>query len=136
MYRAHKVLLVLGMTIFGVWGCSKGTPGVASTVDRTGALEAKVTTLETELKLMTAARDVFKTKLTTLENQLKTEIARSGSLQTERDDSRVKLLAKTQERDQLNTQFESFRKNLKDLIGQTELTSSPTPTLSANPAGL
>ncbi len=117
MTRTVKILLVLGLTVFGVWGCSKGSTG--STADKSHN-EAKVAKLEDELKSTVAARDTFRTKLAAIEEQLRTETARGVALQNERDVGLANLKAKSLERDQVQTQFDSFRKNIKELLGQTE----------------
>ncbi len=117
MTRTVKILLVLGLTVFGVWGCSKGSTG--STADKSHN-EAKVAKLEDELKSTAAARDTFRTKLAAIEEQLRTETARGVALQNERDVGLTNLKAKSLERDQVQTQFDSFRKNIKELLGQTE----------------
>ncbi len=117
MTRTVKILLVLGLTVFGVWGCSKGSTG--STADKSHN-EAKVAKLEDELKSTAAARDTFRTKLAAIEEQLRTETARGIALQNERDVGLANLKAKSLERDQVQTQFDSFRKNIKELLGQTE----------------
>lgn len=117
MTRTVKILLVLGLTVFGVWGCSKGSTG--STADKSHN-EAKVAKLEDELKSTAAARDTFRTKLAAIEEQLRTETARGVALQNERDVGLANLKAKSLERDQVQTQFDSFRKNIKELLGQTE----------------
>ena len=117
MTRTVKILLVLGLTVFGVWGCSKGSTG--STADKSHN-EAKVAKLEDELKSTAAARDTFRTKLAAIEEQLRTETARGIALQNERDVGLANWKAKSLERDQVQTQFDSFRKNIKELLGQTE----------------
>ena len=118
MTRTVKILLVLGLTVFGVWGCSKGSTG--STADKSSHNEVKVAKLEDELKLTAAARDTFRTKLAAIEEQLRAETARGVALQNERDVGLANLKAKSLERDQVQTQFDSFRKNIKELLGQTE----------------
>ena len=117
MTRTVKILLVLGLTVFGVWGCSKGSTG--STADKSNN-EAKVAKLEDELKSTASARDTFRAKLAAMEEQLNTETARGVALQNERDVGLANLKAKSLERDQVQTQFDSFRKNIKELLGQTE----------------
>ena len=117
MTRTVKILLVLGLTVFGVWGCSKGSTG--STADKSHN-EAKVAKLEDELKSTAAARDTFRTKLAAIEEQLRTETARGVALQNERDVGLANWKAKSLERDQVQTQFDSFRNNIKELLGQTE----------------
>jgi len=127
MTRTIKIMLVLGLTVFGVWGCSKGSTGSAS--DKSSNNEAKVAKLEDELKSTTAARDTFRTKLAAIEDQLRTETARGVALQKERDNGLANLKAKSLERDQVQTQFDSFRKNIKELLGQTEAVQASQPTI-------
>ena len=122
--------------VAGVWGCAQGPSGSAS-VEKIKALEAKVARQDDDLRAAGAARDQYRKKLNDSEQantQLKQEIEAlqlvvkerdelRGQLQTttkERDETRQQLKTRTTELVSLTTQFETFRKTLKDLIGQTE----------------
>lgn len=121
MIRTYKVLVIVGLTVFGVWGCGKsGTP----TADG-GSPAAKVAKLEEELKAATAARDTFRQKLGTAEEQLRAEVARGQALQKERDDLSAKLKQKGDEYKDLQVQYDAFRKNLKELLGNAEVAVAP-----------
>ena len=112
MTRYHKALGVFLVTLFGIWGCARGpatTPGNANN-DKVKALEAKTAKLEEDLKNSLALKDQIRKKLSDSEdaqNQLQQEIERL-----------VKI--RTSERDQVQTQYEGFRKNIKELLGQAE----------------
>ena len=111
MSRAHKALAILVVSTLGLWGCAKG-PG-SNGAERVKALEAKVNRLEGDLKVGESAREQVRKKLATAEEHL-------AKLQHDRDDLEKTLTARTSERDNLQTQFEQFRKNLRDLLGQAE----------------
>jgi uncharacterized membrane protein len=131
MIRTYKVLLIVGLTVFGVWGCGKsGTP----TADG-GSPAAKVAKLEEDLKAATAARDTFRQKLAAAEDQMRTEIARGQALQKERDDLSAKLKQKGTEYKELQGQYEGFRKNLKELLGNAEVAITPK-AIPATPVSL
>ncbi|QEL14381.1 coiled-coil domain-containing protein [Limnoglobus roseus] len=134
MIRTYKVLLIVGLTVFGVWGCGKS--GIATTGERE-TNTAKVAKLEEELKATSAARDTFRQKLAQAEEQLRAEAARGLAIQKERDNLNVQLKEKGQEYKELLAQYDSFRKNLKDLIGQAEVAIAPKPQgVSATPVSL
>ena len=120
MIRTYKVLLIVGLTIFGVWGCGKS----ASTTDGTSPA-AKIAKLEDELKAATAARDSFRQKLADSENANRAETARYQAMAKERDDLQGKLARKSDEHKELQVQYDGFRKNLKELIGQAEVVLAP-----------
>lgn len=121
MIRTYKVLLIVGLTVFGVWGCGKS--GVATTEGQSNT--AKIAKLEEDVKATAAARDTFRQKLAQAEEQLRAETARSAAMQKERDGLSAQLKEKGQEFKELQAQYDSFRKNLKDLIGQAEVALAP-----------
>lgn len=121
MVRTYKVLLIVGLTVFGVWGCGKS--GVATSEGQSNA--GKIAKLEEELKATSAARDTFRQKLAHTEEQLRAETARGAAMQKERDTLQVQLKDKGQEYKELQAQYDSFRKNLKELIGQAEVAIAP-----------
>lgn len=121
MTRYHKALGVCLVTLFGVWGCAKG-PEAAST-DKSRSLETKVAKLDEELKSTTAARDQLRKKLgeaETAQAQLQQELDRLRSVAKERDSLAAQLKTRTLERDTVQTKYESFLKDLKDLAGRAE----------------
>lgn len=157
MAHTHKVLLVLCLTTFGLWGCSKGGSAVVS-ADRVRHLESQVAKLEADMKALSTARDTYRAKLTAAEGQARGEAARAEAAEArataaegrataaerERDALTAKLKEKATERDQLQAQFEGFRRDLKDLIGRTDAAigqlQSPggvqaTPVSTQKPAG-
>lgn len=115
MSRAHKALAILVVSTLGLWGCAKG-PG-SSGPERIKSLEAKVSRLEGDAKLAETARDQLRKKLAVAEEQL-------TKLQKDREELDRTLALRTTERDSLQTQYEQFRKNLRDLLGSAE-TSAP-----------
>jgi septal ring factor EnvC (AmiA/AmiB activator) len=111
MSRAHKALAILVVSTLGLWGCAKG-PGGGSQ-ERIKALEAKVSRLEGDLKVAESAKEQLRKKLAATEERM-------AKLQHDHDDLEKTLTARTSERDNVQTQFEQFRKNLRDLLGQAE----------------
>lgn len=132
MIRTYKVLLIVGLTIFGVWGCGKST-----STSEGGSPTAKIAKLEDELKAATAARDSFRQKLADSENANRAESARYQALAKERDELQGKLARKGDEYKELQVQYDGFRKNLKELIGQAEVAIEPKAKgVTATPVSL
>jgi len=123
MTRSHKILGFLVVIIVGVYGCAQGPAGTGTGDKNTQG--SKVQRLEEDLRAAAAARDQFKQKLFAAEE-------REARLQKQLDNERVETKARTAERDSLATQYEGFRKSLKELLSQAEGTL-PTPSLSQSP---
>lgn len=132
-----KLLIGLMCAGLAVLGCAKpSAPVVAAkpeSSDKLKALEARVAKLETDLHDATTARDAAVGKW-------KVEQSRAVALEKERDAVRQVLAVRTAEKDSLQVQFDGFRKNLKELLGQTETATRPGTDSPANvlpnPAGL
>ena len=118
MTRSEKVIGFILVLVVGVWGCAKGPDSAA--VGKNTSLEAKAQRLEEDFRAAAAARDQFKQKLLAAEEKLTAAETRATQLASERDRLTTDLQA-------MAGQYESFRKNLKALIGQAE-------TALANPA--
>ncbi len=135
MSKIQKALAVLFVATLGIWGCAQGSAGSAS-ADRLKALEAKANRLEEDFRSATAARDQLRKKLATAEetvSQLRQEIEQLTAVVKERDDLKAQLKSRTDERDLLSTNFDQFRKNLKDLLGKTEATLSKGTATTTTP---
>ncbi|HEY3787938.1 MAG TPA: hypothetical protein VGL71_03745, partial [Urbifossiella sp.] len=120
-----KVLGFLFVSMLGLYGCARG-PAAGSSNDR-AALEAKVQRLEEDFRSAAAARDSFRQRLLAAEDKLsqtqKTlEQANLTASQErrERDSTRAELKIRTVERDNLQAQYDGFRKNIKELLGSAE----------------
>jgi chromosome segregation ATPase len=135
MTRSHKVLGFLFVAMLGLYGCARG-PG--SSADRT-ALETKIQRLEEDFRAAASARDSFRTrllateeKLTQTQKALDQTTATASQERQERDAARAELKTRTQERDTLQTQYDGFRKNIRELLGTAEAAmnhSQPAPTV-------
>ena len=110
MNRATKIAGFILVTLFGVYGCAKGP---ADGTDRGSAPASRTQRLEEDLRAASAARDQLRQKLLAAEE-------RSTQLQKQLEKERAELKARTTERDTIATQYDGFRKNLKELIGQAE----------------
>ena len=123
MPRHYKVLGFLLVTMLGIYGCAKGPGGSAST-ESNSAPTAKVQKLEEEYRAALSARDHFRQKLVAAEEQQartqqELEQARAAAA-TEREALKNEVKARIGERDAVNSQYETFRKNLKELIGNAD----------------
>jgi septal ring factor EnvC (AmiA/AmiB activator) len=154
MTRYNKAFGVLFVTMFGLWGCARGPATSASSAsasnhnDKIRALESKTAKLEDDVKNAAAVKEQLRRQLAESDEAqatLRQEIDRLQLVAKERDTLKDDLRARTADRDQLQTQYEGFRRNLKDLLGQAELSSKNTkpasnltsaqPTETALPGG-
>ena len=123
MNRSLKIAGFLLVTLFGGYGCTQAPSGT----DPSTSPGAKLQRLEEDLKATLAARDQYKHRFIDAEN-------RQSQLQKQLDSERAQLKARTSERDTIVTQYDGFRKNLKELLGQAESalgnpSSSISPTI-------
>jgi TolA-binding protein len=115
MMRVTRAVAVLFVALVGLWGCAQG-PNAAAQAERIKSLEAKNTRLEADFRAAAGSRDQLRQQLT----QAEEHIQRLQLVVKERDELKVQLKVRTTERDQVAAQYESFRKSLKDLVGQAE----------------
>lgn len=137
MSSAKSALIALIVAILGIWGCARN-PGGASDADRIRSLEARSVKLEDDFRSAASARDQVRKKLAAAEEQQrKTRDELEQQIQAvtkEREELRQQLALRTSERDAMAGQYEQFRKNLHDLLGQAEATlnkPSEQPVTSA-----
>lgn len=132
MPRSLKALGFVLVLMVGIWGCAKG-PASASNDTAAGATAAKLKQVEEDYRAALAARDQFRVKLAASE-ELQAKTA------AELTQARIKAEKLTTERDALNAQYDSFRKNLKELLGSADSAVSalgipaPAVTLAVAPA--
>ena len=151
MTRSHKVLGFLFVAMLGLYGCARG-PAAGANGDR-AALEAKEQRLEEDFRAAASARDSFRQRLLASEDKLgHTQKALEQANATvaqerqDRDSTRAELKTRTTERDALQTQYDGFRKNIKELLGTAEaalsapanpnptvVVGTPTPATTSNP---
>jgi len=114
MFRPHVILPFALAGLLGfLWGC---TPPAPLSAEKTQ--EVKIAQLERELK---ASHDSSaKTGA-----QLRLEQAKAAQLERERDDLQAQLKLRINERDSSLAQYESFRKNIKELLGQADAAAAP-----------
>ena len=114
MIRPYVILPVsLAGLLAVLWGCTPPTPIVA---DKTH--ETRIVQLEKELK---SSQDLsFK-----LTAQLRIEQGKVSQLERERDELALQLKSRTTERDASLAQFDAFRKNIKELLGQADAAAAP-----------
>lgn len=143
MTRAKPAFVALLVALIGSWGCARSTGGHASPhLDRLKALETKNTKLEEDFRAAAATRDQLRKQLAAAEaqlEQLRTE--KDEQIQTltgERNDLRRDITQRTSERDALAVQYDQFRKNIRELLGQAEaamtrpMDETPVTTAKAN----
>ncbi len=131
MTRSHKILGFIFVIIVGVYGCAKGPVGSGGT-EKNPSAEAKAQRLEEDLRATAAARDQFRQKLLAAEER---QAQLQKQFNTERETLKAEVKTRITERDNLATQYDGFRKSLKELIAQAEGTL-PNPSLSQQPAAI
>ncbi len=126
MPRSYKIFGFLFVTLLGVYGCAKA-PGTPAATESTTAA-AKLQKLEEDHRVAVAAGDQFRQKLATSEEQA-TKAKKDLELQLEqtkaaaaieRDALKAEVKARTGERDALQSQYDGFRKTLRDMLGNAE----------------
>lgn len=115
MTRISRTLAVLTISLVGVWGCSQGPSNRAALVERVRTLEERCARVESDLQSMTTGRDQARQKLARAEDECR-KVAK------DRDELKSQLQVRTGERDQLAGHYETFRRTLKDVLGQAEST--------------
>ncbi len=122
MNRATRAAAVLFVSLLGLWGCAQG-PTATAQAERIKSLEAKVARLEADFRTAAATRDQLRAQLAQAEDLAQ----KLPTVVKERDDLKAQLKLRTGERDQLAAQYETFRKSIKDLIGQAESAVQQAP---------
>jgi len=131
MNRATKIIGFVLVTLFGVYGCAKG-PGDGT--EKGSAPATRSQRLEEDLRAASAARDQLRQKLVAAEER---QTLLQKQYETERAALKAELKARTTERDSVATQYDGFRKNLKELIGQAEgALANPSGTISPATIGV
>ena len=139
MARHYKILGFLLVALLGAYGCAKG-PGSGGPTESNSTPTAKVQKLEEDYRAAVAARDQFRQKLVAAEEQhakAQRELEQTRvAAATEREALKNEVKARTGERDALQIQYETFRKNLKELLGNADTAvgalNLPAPKPSAD----
>jgi septal ring factor EnvC (AmiA/AmiB activator) len=124
MSRSSQAAGILIVAMFGLWGCTRAPSadnGSAATAEKLKALETKMARLEDDFRAASSARDQLSKKL------IAAEEARMAL--------EVQLANRTNERDQVSTQYKSFRDGLRDLLAKgDEGKMEGSPTVPVIPA--
>jgi outer membrane murein-binding lipoprotein Lpp len=135
MFRAKFLLPVLVFVTAVAVGCTQRPTAATGGNDR--ALEAKVAKLEKDLKTL---QDEATKARTEAARQVADAAKQVADLGKERDELKVLLKARTGERDNLQAQYDTFRKDLKELLGKmdaaTNVVVPPSVTLLPVPTNV
>ena len=115
MFRAKFLLPALVIISAVIVGCSQRPTAATGGNDRT--LEIKVAKLEKDLK---ALQDEATKARAEAAQQIADAAKQVADLGKERDELRSLLKARTGERDVAQTQYDTFRKELKELVGKMD----------------
>jgi uncharacterized coiled-coil DUF342 family protein len=116
MKRIVLCSIVATFALTGAWGCSQGPNSRAALIERVKMLEEKNARIEDELRAMIGSRDNARQLLAKAEEH----IQKLQVVMKERDELRLQLKLRVNERDQLSGQYEQFRSHLKELVGQAD----------------
>lgn len=139
MMRTNKSLILL-VAALGIWGCARGaTTGESREGARIRALEAKVEKLEEDFRIAAESRDQFRDKLEVVEKERVLLQRQLQSALQDRNDLRLQVTARTKERDTVQVQFDGFRHEIRQLLGQADASATaysvtpPVTSVSAKP---
>jgi DNA repair exonuclease SbcCD ATPase subunit len=133
MYSS-RLLIVLAIAFLALWGCSKKSAPSMSTSTSPSPLETRVAKLEEELKKVQESRELLVAEMAALRTRWQNEVTHTQTLTKERDTLKAELKVRTGEKETLQAQFDGFRKELRDLVGQMDAATLPPPVLPGNPA--
>jgi septal ring factor EnvC (AmiA/AmiB activator) len=111
MPRARYILASLLVAFAIALGCSKPSVSPSTTADK--STDTKVAKLEADLK---KAND----ELARLSAQVRLDEAKIKDLEKQREEYKNTLKERTAERDTAAAKMDSFRKNVKELLGQMD----------------
>ena len=138
MTRDGKMFSVLLVVILGVWGCARGPVGPSAQAERIHNLESKCVKLEDDYRAVAGARDQARKQVTALEGErtrLQKDLAEKQAILQERDELRLQIATRTNERDSLQQRCDRMKKGLQSLLGQDDAMLpapvAPTSTHSA-----
>jgi len=138
MTRGGKVLSVMLVALFGLWGCAKGPVGNSTAqTERIHTLEAKCSKLEDDYRSVAGARDHARKQVAALEaerGRLQKDLAEKQAVLKERDTLRQQVASRTSERDNLQQRCDRLKKGLQNLLGQDDamLPVTPPPSTSTS----
>lgn len=138
MFRAKFLLPVLVVISAVVVGCSQRPTAATGGNDRT--LETKVAKLEKDLKGLqdeaVKARAEAARQIADDAKRIADAAKQVADLGKERDELKTLLKARTGERDVVQTQYDTFRKELKELVGKMDAAANGVapPAVSSLPA--
>lgn len=139
MYRYHRALAVLLVSVFGLWGCSRAPSNTVAdngSAEKLKSVEGKLAKLEDEFRLANSSREQMRKKMNEAEEGQKQLQAQLDALKDTIKAKEDAIAKRTAERDQMVAQYESFRKNVKDLLFKAEealAKPETTPTVPAIP---
>jgi len=138
MFRAKFLLPVLVMVSAVIVGCSQRPTAATGGNDRT--LETKVAKLEKDLKALqdeaTKARAEAARQIADAAKQMADAAKQVADLGKERDELKTLLKARTGERDVVQTQYDTFRKELKELVGKMDAAANGVAPPAVTALGL
>ena len=136
MRKLFLALVVTAGSLFVAVGCGASN----ARPDSSGAaLEARVSKLEKDLRASESARDAAQGKLQAavmtgrdLEARVEASLTKSGLLEKECVALKGQLATRTAEKEQLAQNLDSFRKGLRELLGQADTAAAVAPPGAAS----
>jgi predicted RNase H-like nuclease (RuvC/YqgF family) len=125
-----KILLVLAITTFGLWGCSQSGNDARSAAAKIRHLEYRNAKLEEDYRASIAEVTTLRKNLATQVKQVEDVTRQNQELQVvlkERDDLQQKLTTTEGDRDSLRVQMTTFGKELQALAGKVNQIAGVSP---------
>jgi outer membrane murein-binding lipoprotein Lpp len=126
MQKASTALLVtMVISSLSLWGCTNQKNGVTNTKIR--ELENRHAKLEEDYRVILAANEASRRKLAQLEAQRAELAQKVEDLQAvvkERDELKIEVISRTEERDQVQVQLLQFSKDLQNLASRASAAAS------------
>ncbi len=126
MQRSRLILPMLLLGLVGIlWGCAPA-PQQPPVADK--SVDARVTKLERELKTMQESSNALAAQIKVEQGRVVAEQARTADVEKEREDVKAQLKAKHAERDLVQSQYDGFRKGMRELLAQADAAAGVKPT--------
>ena len=133
----NKALIILAVSLFGLWGCTQGPASSSSQAARLRELESKFAQREDDYAKVLKSRDQARKQAAALEEdksqlqeqlvQLKKERDQLKLVVKERDQLRQEVEVKTTQRDALQVRCDKMKTGLKSLLGEDDALLLPPP---------
>jgi chromosome segregation ATPase len=125
---SFALLTLMAVSSLSLWGCANQKTGATNA--KIKELEVRYLKMEEDYHVVVAANEAHRKKIVNLENQraeLAAQVAELKAISQERDDFKIQLATRTQERDTLHGSMQQLGKELQGLMGRIESATNSVP---------